>query len=69
MNEYYMKTNNIIGEVYDIVDCRDFVVDAPNGGLRTATGRFMYKYPVVNIATRAKIPSDMIGVFNTLMYG
>lgn len=69
MNEYYMKTNNIIGEVYDIVDCRDFVVDAPNGGLRTATGRVMYKYPAVNIATRAKIPSDMIGVFNTLMYG
>lgn len=69
MNEYYMKVSGITEPVYDIVDCRDFVLNAPNGGLRTVDGRIMYQYPMVNITTRAKIPATMIGKFNALMYG
>lgn len=53
--------------IYDIVDMRDFVCGSLYGGLlcRVASKyrRFMYYSPEVNLATRAKIPSNKIKAF------
>jgi len=69
MNLFYLQQKGINKKVYDIIDVRDFVPFAKNGGLRTKHNRLMYKYPQVNLATRAKIPHDKIMLFNELMYG
>jgi hypothetical protein len=47
-------------EIYDVLDMRDFVLGARNGGLtvRTISGettRAMYAVPYVNLVTRAKM--------------
>lgn len=70
MNLYYMEVNNITDDVYDIVDARDFISYAKNGGLKSVDGkRYLYKYPYVNIATRAKIPVNEVLSFNAALYG
>lgn len=51
-------------QIYDIVDVRDFVFKAANGGLVVQQGkkvvRVPYTYPNVNLYTRAKIPYNKI---------
>lgn len=69
MNLYYMNENGINGDVYDIVDVRDFVEGVKYGGLNTVEKRVPYKYPFVNLFTRAKIPFNSIMDFNRLVWG
>lgn len=60
-------------EVFDILDMRDFVLGAINGGLtvRTPTGevtRVMYAAPYVNLVTRAKLNPMAAQTFSTQIW-
>ena len=42
-------------DCYDVIDFRDFIYGAPDGGLLTQFGRQIYALPYVNLAKRASI--------------
>lgn len=52
-----------VGRNYDVVDVRDFVFDAPNGGLVVGFGtkitRVPYVSPIVSLASRASVPPEL----------
>lgn len=64
VNEVFLK--QFCGDmvIYDIVDTRDFIIDAPYGGLMTNVGRAPYVYPYVNTNARAKIPTHKMMEFS-----
>lgn len=65
MNELYMSVYGITEKQIDIVDMRDFVYGAVNGGLVVEGGkRVPYTYPYVNINKRAKIPYEKVLEFS-----
>lgn len=66
--DLYLEKNNINQYVYDIVDTRDFLLGANEGGLfcKTIDGftRIPYFSPWVNLYSRAKIPFENIKKMN-----
>lgn len=58
--------------IKDIVDERDFLIGAENGGLLCesahGTMRFPYVFPYVNVNTRAKIPVDDVKNFSATIW-
>jgi nicotinic acid mononucleotide adenylyltransferase len=66
--DIYLRNKNINQSLYDIVDTRDFLLGANEGGLfcKTIDGftRIPYFSPWVNLFTRAKIPFKNIKQMN-----
>ena len=58
-NYYFLAQEN---EIFDVVDFRDFILGAENGGLMIRTKDKIFKvpylYPYVNLTSRANIPTD-----------